>query len=387
MRNTVLKEMDKCSGCGLCETVCPAQAIKMEYDKSGFIYPVIQKEKCIDCGLCERKCVVKTVSVEYPRTCYAGVHLDEKIRAKSSSGGMFAALAEYTLEQGGVVFGAAVVPKGKIVTVKHIMIKNKEELKKLQGSKYVQSDIRECYTNVKQQLAEGKKVLFSGTPCQVAAMKNYLGKEYDDLLLVDLVCHGTPSILHWEKSIEEKLQKDEKVSAVSFRGKEGYMQGEIEFKTEADRIRKENYSFRNDSYYSMFLNADSYREGCYQCQYARPECDGDITIGDFWGFEKAYDRAQIEKDAKISLEEGNSLIAVNTEKGLSICNKLNGEKMWLYAADYEEAVKYNPQLSQPSKKGKNRALFLTLYKIGGWKLVSTYGNIKMKLRKIIEHTS
>lgn len=387
MRNTVLKEMDKCSGCGLCETVCPAQAIKMEYDKSGFIYPVIQKEKCIDCGLCERKCVVKTVSVEYPRTCYAGVHLDEKIRAKSSSGGMFAALAEYTLEQGGVVFGAAVVPKGKIVTVKHIMIKNKEELKKLQGSKYVQSDIRECYTNVKQQLAEGKKVLFSGTPCQVAAMKNYLGKEYDDLLLVDLVCHGTPSILHWEKSIEEKLQKDEKVSAVSFRGKEGYMQGEIEFKTEADRIRKENYSFRNDSYYSMFLNADSYREGCYQCQYARPERVGDITIGDFWGFEKVYDRAQIEKDAKISLEEGNSLIAVNTEKGLSICNKLNGEKMWLYAADYEEAVKYNPQLSQPSKKGKNRVFFLTLYKIGGWKLVSTYGNIKMKLRKIIEHTS
>ena len=387
MRNTVLKEMDKCSGCGLCETVCPAQAIKMEYDKSGFIYPVIQKEKCIDCGLCERKCVVKTVSVEYPRTCYAGVHLDEKIRAKSSSGGMFAALAEYTLEQGGVVFGAAVVPKGKIVTVQHIMIKNKEELKKLQGSKYVQSDIRECYTNVKQQLAEGKKVLFSGTPCQVAAMKNYLGKEYDDLLLVDLVCHGTPSILHWEKSIEEKLQKDEKVSAVSFRGKEGYMQGEIEFKTEADRIRKENYSFRNDSYYSMFLNADSYREGCYQCQYARPERDGDITIGDFWGFERAYDRAQIEKDAKISLEEGNSLIAVNTEKGLSICNKLNGEKMWLYAADYEEAVKYNPQLSQPSKKGKNRTTFLTLYKVGGWKLVSIYGSIKMKLRKIIEHTS
>ena len=359
----------------------------MEYDKSGFIYPVIQKEKCIDCGLCERKCVVKTVSVEYPRTCYAGVHLDEKIRAKSSSGGMFAALAEYTLEQGGVVFGAAVVPKGKIVTVKHIMIKNKEELKKLQGSKYVQSDIRECYTNVKQQLAEGKKVLFSGTPCQVAAMKNYLGKEYDDLLLVDLVCHGTPSILHWEKSIEEKLQKDEKVSAVSFRGKEGYGQGEIEFKTEADRIRKENYSFRNDSYYSMFLNADSYREGCYQCQYARPERDGDITIGDFWGFERAYDRAQIEKDAKISLEEGNSLIAVNTEKGLSICNKLNGEKMWLYAADYEEAVKYNPQLSQPSKKGKNRTTFLTLYKVGGWKLVSIYGSIKMKLRKIIEHTS
>lgn len=387
MRNTVLKEMDKCSGCGLCETVCPAQAIKMEYDKSGFIYPVIQKEKCIDCGLCERKCVVKTVSVEYPRTCYAGVHLDEKIRAKSSSGGMFAALAEYTLEQGGVVFGAAVVPKGKIVTVKHIMIKNKEELKKLQGSKYVQSDIRECYTNVKQQLAEGKKVLFSGTPCQVAAMKNYLGKEYDDLLLVDLICHGTPSTLHWEKSLEEKIQKDEKVSAVSFRGKEGYMQGEIEFKTEADRIRKENYSFRNDSYYSMFLNADSYREGCYQCQYARPERVGDITIGDFWGFEKAYDRAQIEKDAKISLEEGNSLIAVNTEKGLSICNKLNGEKMWLYVADYEEAVKYNPQLSQSSKKGKNRTTFLTLYKVGGWELVSIYGSIKIKLRKIIEHIS
>ncbi len=387
MRNTVLKEMDKCSGCGLCETVCPVQAIKMEYDKSGFIYPVIQKEKCIDCCLCERKCVVETVFVEYPRTCYAGVHLDKKIRVKSSSGGMFAALAEYTLEQGGVVFGAAFVPKGKIVTVKHIMIKNKEELKKLQGSKYVQSDIRECYTNVKQQLAEGKKVLFSGTPCQVAAMKNYLGKEYDDLLLVDLVCHGTPSILHWEKSLEEKLQNDEHISGVSFRGHEGYMRGTIEFTTSKNKKRTEKYSFQNDLYYSMFIGSESYRESCYQCRYARPERVGDITIGDFWGFEKVYDRAQIEKDAKISLEGGNSLIAVNTEKGLSICNKLNGEKMWLYAADYEEAVKYNLQLSQPSKKGKNRTIFLTLYKVGGWELVSIYGSIKMKLRKIIGHTS
>lgn len=115
MRDTVLKEMSKCSGCGLCETICPVHAIKMEYNKGGFIYPVIQKEKCIDCGLCEKKCVVETISAMYPIKCYAGLYLNQKIKEKSSSGGMFAALAEFILEQGGVVFERQLFPKGTLL--------------------------------------------------------------------------------------------------------------------------------------------------------------------------------------------------------------------------------------------------------------------------------
>lgn len=383
MRDTVLKEMSKCSGCGLCETICPVHAIKMEYNKGGFIYPVIQKEKCIDCGLCEKKCVVETISAMYPIKCYAGLYLNQKIKEKSSSGGMFAALAEFILEQGGVVFGAAVVPKGNIVTVQHIMIDSISELERIQGSKYVQSNVGLCYIDVKRQLESGKKVLFSGTPCQVAAVKKYLGKNHENLLLVDLICHGTPSVLHWEKSLKEKLQAGEKITHVFFRERKGYMQGQIVFETKNNRIKKEKYTFKNDLYYSMFLGGDSYREGCYQCLYAAPERVGDITIGDFWGFEKEYEQEQIEKKEKISLQDKKSLILVNTEKGLLVCNDLKGKKMWLYEADYRSAIKYNPQLSYPSKKGKNRKLFLILYRIGDWKLVSFYGKVKTKIKKLV----
>lgn len=383
MRENVLKEMNKCSGCGLCESICPVHAIKMEYDNYGFLYPVINKNLCINCGLCEKKCVVETNATTYPTKCYAGVYLNKKRKEKSSSGGMFAALAEFTLEQGGVVFGAAIVPKDNIVTVKHIMIDDIEKLGLLQGSKYVQSNTDGIYPEVKKQLETGKKVLFSGTPCQVSAVKNYLKKDYENLLLVDLICHGTPSTLHWEKSLKEKLRKGESISRVSFRGQDGYMQGQVEFKTLDSKLRSERYSFNSDFYYSMFLNSDSYREGCYQCQYAKPERVGDITIGDFWGFDKEYNQEEIEKKEKISLQNGNSLIAVNTEKGLAACKSLSEKNMWFYEADYEKAVKHNSQLSHPSKKGKNRKIFLTLYKIGDWKLVSFYGKVKKNIKKMV----
>lgn len=383
MKKTVLKEMNKCSGCGLCEVICPAHAIRIEYNKYGFLYPIINKDSCIDCGLCKKKCSVENVSVTYPMRCFAGINLDKKIKEKSSSGGIFAALAEFILEQGGVVFGAAVVPKNKVVTVEHIMIESTRQLERIQGSKYVQSNAKKSYLEIKNQLKIGKKVLFSGTPCQVAAVKNYLGKSYKNLLLVDLVCHGTPSALYWEKSLEEKLRRDERISYISFRGQGGYMQGQINFIANIDKsIRKENYNFRNDLYYSLFIGADSYREGCYQCQYARPERVGDISIGDFWGFEEEYDRNKIEKENRVNLQSGNSLVIVNTEKGMEVCNYLKNKKVWLYETDYESAIKYNPQLSHPSSKGKNRKAILTLYKIGHWKLVSFYGSVKKKIKNI-----
>ena len=360
MRNTVLKEMDKCSGCGLCETVCPAQAIKMEYDKSGFIYPVIQKEKCIDCGLCERKCVVKTVSVEYPRTCYAGVHLDEKIRAKSSSGGMFAALAEYTLEQGGVVFGAAVVPKGKIVTVKHIMIKNKEELKKLQGSKYVQSDLGLTFKQIRGDLKVGKEVLFVGTPCQVGGLKTYLRKDYDNLITADLVCHGVPSQQLLNDNIDHYRKKGVDLQEDSIRFRTKMSSQTQSFKIEYGWFFKKNQPYSDspskkayyrDPYMFGFIQGLFFRGSCYKCPYAYAVRVGDFTLSDFWG---------LGKDARMELGKGVSAVFINTEKARVLFEVMK-EEVAYEPREVQEAIVGNGQLQRPSSRHPQYDLFRRLY--------------------------
>ena len=382
IRETVLKDMNRCTACGLCEKICPVHAIEMKYDAYGFLCPVIDRNVCIDCGLCERKCAVENISVQFPRACYAGINLDANRKEKSSSGGMFAALATQTLEENGVVFGAAIVPKNRVVTVEHIQVTHVDELSKLQGSKYVQSNATNVYPMVKEALKAGKKVLFSGTPCQVSAVRSYIGKDDDNLLLVDLVCHGTPSALYWEESLKEKLRVDEKITDVSFRDGEQYMQGHLSRATQ-EGIKTEAYNFMNDSYYSMFLAQDSYRESCYQCPFACRERTGDISIGDFWGFEKSYDVSKIEAQEGIDVSHGNSLVIVNTERGLQACEALKNKKMWFYTAEFENGVKYNHQLSAPSKKGKNRKIVLKLYRVGGWKLLSRYMQLKRSMKKIM----
>lgn len=382
-RVSVIKNMDMCTGCGLCEVICPTNAIIMHYNQYGFLYPYINQSKCIQCGLCERKCIAERTSLQKPIKSYAGITLDEKLKKKSSSGGIFAILADDILKKGGVVFGAAVVPKDRVVTVEHIGIYSLGELYKLQGSKYVQSDARKSYVEVKKNLEKGKKVLFSGTPCQVAALQSYLVESYENLFTIDLICHGVPSALYWEKSLQEKLKSGEHIFDVSFRdSKEEYMKGYIAF-SNGKHIRNEVYSPDTDSYCNMFLGCDLFRESCYQCKYARIERCGDITIGDFWGFEQEYDRDIIEKEENVNLKQGNSFVLINTKKGISLCNNITKKKMWLYEVDVEKGSKHNDQLQKPSKKGKNRNLILKLYRIGGWKGISLYENFKRNVKKVL----
>lgn len=383
MRQAVLQDMRNCCSCGLCELICPVHAIQMKWNKYGFLTPVIDTKLCVDCGMCERKCVTQHTHVEHPVQCFAGVNMNASIKRKSSSGGVFAALAEDVLEQGGVVFGAAVIPKGDIVTIEHIMIEYKEQLPAIQGSKYVQSNARNVYPEVKRQLEKKRKVLFSGTPCQVAAIKNYLGKNDPNLLLVDLICHGAPSTLYWEQSLKEKLKKNEKIATVSFRGAEGYMRGKITFSGDDSGKREEKYIFTNDAYLSLFMGADTYTEGCYQCQYAQMERVGDITLGDFWGAEQQYDLEAMEKEQKLDLHHGLSLILANSPKGIEVCSRLQNHKLWLCKADYVKAAQYNTQLNRPSRKGKNRRIVLWLYPIGHWKTVSLYWRTKKRIIKIV----
>lgn len=381
VRKAVLQDMKNCCACGLCELICPVHAIRMQSNQYGFLEPVIDRNRCVDCGLCEKKCVAQQAKVERPIQCFAGVNLNGSVKGNSSSGGAFAALAEDVLEHGGVVFGAATIPKNNVMTIEHIMIEHKEQLSAIQGSKYVQSNARNSYAEVKRQLEKKRKVLFSGTPCQVAAIKNYLGKADPNLLLVDLICHGTPSALYWEQSLQEKLKKNEKITRVSFRGAEGYMRGEIAFSGGAVGKRNEKYTFTNDAYYSFFLGGDTYNEGCYHCPYAQMKRGGDITLGDFWGAEREYDLDSMEKEQKIDLHHGLSLILVNSHKGLEACDSVKNQKLWLREVDYAKAAQYNAQLNRPSNKGKNRRFILWLYAIGSWKFVSSYWKIKKYIKK------
>ena len=192
-----------CCGCRACEQSCPCSAISIKKDKEGFLYPKVDESLCIGCGLCEKSCpVIKPSNATLPLECFAAVSRNEEIRRNSSSGGVFSELAEFVIKEGGVVFGVAFNER---FLVSHIMVSNLEDLKQLRGSKYLQSDTGNTFTLCKEFLDNGVPVLYSGTPCQISGLRHFLKKEYSNLLLVDVICHGVPSPDVWKKYLEGKI--------------------------------------------------------------------------------------------------------------------------------------------------------------------------------------
>lgn len=273
-----------CCGCSACTNICPENCIIMTENSEGFRYPVIHREKCVDCGLCEKVCPVLHQShSEDLCEAYGAITNDIDILLRSSSGGIFTELSTSVLNNGGCVFGAAFTKD--FHSVKHVMIENVEGLSELRGSKYVQSDIGKSCQKARAQLEKGRQVLFSGTPCQIAGLRNYLGKEYDNLLLVDIICHGTPSPALWTKYLTAvETQLGGKASYVSFRHKEhGWRRlgMELPFET-GKRYFKE---LGEDPFLKIFMKNYCLRESCYDCRVKETGSAADITIGDFWGVE------------------------------------------------------------------------------------------------------
>ena len=343
MTSSELYTKENCCGCKACSNACPRDAIEFKCDELGFFFPSIDVEKCIDCGLCASSCDFQKDIIEKntPIKSFAAVNKDTVALKKSSSGGVFWALAEITLEKGGTVCGCVYNENLEPI---HICADKEDECVRMRGSKYVQSDIGFVYREIKEKLKSGKQVLFTGTPCQVAALQSVLlRKKYDNLITVDLVCHGVPSALMFKKYLEYLEEKyNTEIVGYSFRSKRyGWQRFTSEFTDSKGRVK--NIGKINEFYQTEFTNGNIMRESCFHCKYATPERVGDFTIGDFWGHEKV--------NITMDVSKGLSICTANTQKAIDTIPALS-EKLHLIDVEYKIIVKGNKCLHMPTPKGK-----------------------------------
>ncbi len=336
----IISDIKKCTGCSACYNSCGVGAIKMESDENGFLYPKVDESKCVKCLKCQRACPVDNKSeVKNNPLYYICKNKDEDIRKKSSSGGIFTILAQYVVESGGVVYGAGFDNEWKVV---HTRADSAETLQCLRGSKYVQSEIGSTFSDVKKDLDNGKKVLFSGTPCQIGGLVGFLGKrEYENLITVDLICHGVPSPKVWKKYLDELNHKYSATPVeVNFRYKDNhptkpgfsnYMYVEYE-----NSCYKKN---RNDDvYWGVFLSDLPLRDSCFDCSFKGKHRQSDFTLADFLGIDRLEN---IDKD--FTDNKGISLVIVNSEKAQKIFDIVS-DKMILRETDFEKSIIKNQMM-------------------------------------------
>ncbi|MBN1601393.1 MAG: Coenzyme F420 hydrogenase/dehydrogenase, beta subunit C-terminal domain [Chitinispirillaceae bacterium] len=372
-----------CCGCGACFNICPKHAINMQEDEYGFIYPAIDQTTCVNCGLCKDVCARSThQETNKPFSVFAGISKNTDI-LQSASGGIFASLATSVLNDGGIVYGVSMETVNNVLTPMHIMVDDKAELLKLLGSKYVQSFTGFCYSDVKKNLEAGKTILFSGTPCQIAGLRGFLGKDYPSLFLVDIICHGVPSarfFSDYTKLLENKLKG--KINNIVFRDKQnGWgLTAKISYAARNGKCKTALLPSKASSYYSLFLNSSIYRECCYSCKYASNNRPGDITVGDYWGIQKEHPELTSSNPGKINILDGCSCILINSSKGSYLLSK-NAKKLDLYPSTFEKVAKHNRQLKEPSSLNTARDSILKTYVNYGYKKVDL--NFSKTNRKVI----
>ncbi len=322
-----------CTGCTACMNICPVECIKMIENEKGFKFPNIDFTKCIRCNQCRNVCPInKNNNSVLVKKCYAAKAKDDYIVNNSSSGGVFTILAKEIINNKGVVYGA-VLNIGDM-EVKHLRINNLKDLNLINGSKYVQSNLDNIYRQVKADLDDDITVLFSGTPCQIIGLKSYLRKKYDNLVCIDVVCHGVPSPLFFNKYTQFLENKyNSKIKSVNFKNKtNGWNNSNIEISFDNGDVLLEKIS--DNVYMKSFLNNTILRESCYNCNFKSNNSNTDITLGDFWGIEN------FTKNEKLLDNTGVSLIIINSTKGLDLFYKVSNELIY-EEKSYDEAKKYN----------------------------------------------
>lgn len=379
--NIICVDWEKCVACGACENICPTDAIVMKYDENGFMYPCIGEE-CTHCGKCKSVCqVIKPIELYNEPDAYAVWNKNEEIRKKSSSGGFFSIIAQYVINKGGIVFGAVYANDFKSVYISEA--KTMTEVALMRGSKYVFSETRNSFQLVKKYLDEGKYVLYTGNPCEVAGLIGYLGKPYERLITCDFVCHGANSVKAYRSWLKE-FTGNQKIKTLDFRDKSVY-----KWSTTATAYLENGEEIRQDHencfWYKGFLEGVTIRENCSECPYAKSERVADFTMADAW---------QIGRINKAYNDQwGTSLVLVNSKKAKSIYETIRYEMALCEKISLAEIRKYNgylnhPQLAHPSRKfffshldkdGYHKSLWYgrgLRWDVGivGWWFASNYGS-------------
>lgn len=368
-----ITDKHNCCGCSACVQRCPKQCITMQEDNEGFFYPIVDETSCIECRLCETVCpVLNQVGERKPMTCYAAKNIDDAVRFKSSSGGVFMPLAVTVIEKGGVVFGACY---NYLWEVEHVAVTKVEELDVLRGSKYVQSKIGGTFKEVEAYLKDGRDVLFSGTPCQVAGLKKYLRKDFDNLITIDVVCHGVPSPMVWRDYISQ-LPTD-KITEICMKDKStGWRNYSFSLRDKDNNtILSEKASY--NKYLLAFIRNLTVRPSCFVCPAKAGKSCSDITLADLWGIEKIIP----EMDDNM----GASFVCCNTEKGDRMLKSINID---IAAIDYDTTVPFNPCIYKSTSEPSERVAFWNKYERKGILALSSIKKsrpsiIKRMFRRII----
>lgn len=343
-----LRDKSKCTGCTACAAVCPLHCIAMTPDEEGFRYPEIDRDRCVSCGQCEAVCPVdKPAGESEPAPAAYGVKAkDVELRLNSSSGGAFSLLAEGVLSRGGAVFGVAMAADCK--SARHVMAESEGELAALRGSKYLQSDLEDTFRQVKKEL-EQRPVLFSGTPCQVDGLNAYLGQGYENLLTVEVICHGVPTPKLWRKYMEAQANKSGgEIVKAEFRHKKC---GWHIFGSRLENSnRKVLYStLRKDPFIQMFLRNLCLRPSCYQCPSKGLERTADLTIADFWGIENVAPELDDDK--------GTSLVLAHSENGQKALEAVLDKTDWRQV-DCAAALRGNQAMLHSAERPEKRDAFM-----------------------------
>lgn len=348
-----LASVDKCVGCSACASICQMDCLHMKRDDAGFVYPqLVVDEKCINCGRCATVCPILNENLIKNKfvKAYAAYSLDRLIQENSSSGGIFTELALKVLKRNGIVYGAAYDDEWR---VSHVAIDKEEFLYRLRGAKYVESSLGNTYKDIQKHLKNGKLILFSGTPCQVAGLKSYLHKDYEHLICVDFVCHGIPSPLAWEKYVEAQKRSggSEKIPIqINQRSKEtGWSRYTYSCLIEYDDGTRYSAVSSDDLYMKLFCNDYISRSSCKTCNFKGYDRVSDITLGDFWGI--------WDIDPDMDNKKGTSLILIHSELGMMLFSDIKN-KIKYKDVTLEETSKENPSMLYPSTEKSERSSVL-----------------------------